>query len=165
MERAIPGTREAMHEALLNPEFQAALDDFDPVVEPVEQPVEIQDVELREAAPEPAEEGELIDLDFASLVDEVEAEGAGQIVPAPRPDAGEGMQAAPVINPFALLVNPATAYAAAKRLESVGLPRRTLFLFGKKGPAAGEASRFDAEDDADDEQEMEEATVALPLPQ
>src|SRR4051812_2409514 len=136
MERAIQGAREAMSEAVLNPEFQAALDEYEPFVEPseaVEQRVELQDAAL---VLDQEHDDEAIDLDFSALVDEEEGEASTETAPPPRRDADSEAVAQPVINPFALLVNPAAAYAAAKRLESAGLPRRTLFLFGKKGPAA-----------------------------
>jgi hypothetical protein len=164
MEKAInQGAIEAMAEAVLNPEFQAALDSFEPELDALSDEYDpIAESEESAESAQSADEEDFEDPEFAALAAEVEAEAADVVVPEQRPviDAGSADAAEMKISPFALLVNPAPAYAAAKRLETLGLPRRVVFLFGKKGVTTNpEISRLDqdmdleADDDLEDEVE------------
>ena len=162
MERALnEAAREAMAEAVLNPEFQAALDAFEPAYEAsIDPAVELdadQVIDLLDTG-----DG-FDDPEFAAMAAEVEASAENVIAPEHRP-----VPDAPVtemkISPFALLVNPGLAIAAAKHLDSLTLPRRVVFLFGKKGVTSNpEISRLDQdmdlEADEDLEEDSEEATV------
>jgi hypothetical protein len=59
--------------------------------------------------------------------------------------------------PFALLVEPERAQAAARRIQELDLPRRALYLFGKKGiTSSPEISRLDHDVELDPESEDEE---------
>jgi len=58
------------------------------------------------------------------------------------------LQPGVALNPFALLVNPEPAQAAASRAEALDLPRHALYLFGKKGiTSSPEISRLDQDMD------------------
>jgi hypothetical protein len=162
MEHAInQAAIDAMAEAVLNPEFQAALDAFEPSLQT---PAETEDVPATDSLDF---SDSFDDPEFAALAKEVEAEATTEVVPEFRlvaePDAADlGMK----ISPFALLVNPAPAIAAAKHLESLALPRRVVFLFGKKGVTNNpEISRLDQDMDLEAEDELEEETEEAEITQ
>ena len=150
MERTMTeAAMDAMAEAVLNPEFQAALDSFEPSLDQIE----VVDLLATENMDDP---------EFAALVDEVEAEADTVVAPVPVP-VSDSPSPSIKISPFALLLNPTPAFEAAKRLEALNLPRRVVFLFGKKGITSNpEISRLDQDMDleADDELEDEEAEEA-----
>jgi hypothetical protein len=153
MEKAtIPSVKSVVPQAVLNPAFQAALDtslDYEPLLH---HPA-LEDV----LDADPLEAGEELDEEFAALAREVEATG---IAAAPSASATahavveDTHATASKISPFALLVGPAPVLAAARHLESLALSRRSVFLFGRKGPA--DASRPDAEQDEDLDLEEDE---------
>ena len=180
MERSMTeAVMDTMADRILNPEFHAAMDaGFEPSIhedserEAVEHGV-IEHEPFEPDAVEQADAEALDDPEFAAMVSMMsmmsaaEAEAEADVALPRALAAPEGESAGFKVSPFALLVNPRPVIAAAKHLESLGLPRRVVFLFGKKGVTSNpEISRLDQDMDLEDadedlEEEAPEAQVAV----